>query len=51
MFEKSGYNPRKCNSASILGTCIHREQPEVNLALPTNNSIMEIFEKNYDRWF
>ena len=45
MYEKSGFNPRKCNSASKLSGCIQREQPKVILALPTNNSIMETFEK------
>ena len=39
------YNPRKCNSASKLSGCIQREQSKVILALRTNNSIMEIFEK------
>ena len=45
MFEKSGYNPRGCNSASKLSDCIQREQSKVILALPTNNSILEDFEK------
>ena len=45
MYEKSGFNPRKCNSASKLSGCIQREQSKVILALPTNNSIMETFEK------
>ena len=40
MFEKSGYNPIKCNSASKLSGCIQREQSKVILALPTNNSII-----------
>ena len=39
------YNPRKCNSASKLNGCIQREQSKIILALPTNNSIMKIFEK------
>ena len=39
------YNPRKCNSASKLKGRIQSEQSKVILALPTNNSIMEIFEK------
>ena len=41
MYEKSSFNPRKCNSASKLSGCIQREQSKVILALPTNNSIME----------
>ena len=39
------YNPRKYNSASKLKCRIQSEQSKVILALPTNNSIMEIFEK------
>ena len=39
------YNPRKCNSASKLKGRIQSEQSKVILALPTDNSIMEIFEK------
>ena len=45
MYDKTMYNPRKCNSASKLSGCIQREQSNVILALPTNNSITEIFEK------
>ena len=39
------YNSRKCNSPSKLSGCIQREQSKIVLALPTNNSIVEIFEK------
>ena len=39
------FNPRKCNSANKLSSCIQREQSKVILAFPTNNSIMETFEK------
>ena len=39
------YKPRKCNSASKLSSCIQREQSKVILALPMNNSVMEVFEK------
>ena len=45
MHNKAMYNPRKCNSVSKLCGCIQREQSKVILALPTNNSIMETFEK------
>ena len=45
MHNKAMCNPRKCNSVSKLCGCIQREQSKVILALPTNNSIMEIFEK------
>ena len=39
------FNRRACISASKLNGCIQREQSKVILALPTNNSIMEPFEK------
>ena len=44
------YNPRKCNSATKLSSCIQQEQSKValptnNLALLTNNSIIKVFEK------
>ena len=46
MYDKSlMYNPRKCNSASKLSGCIQRGKPKVILILPTNNSVMEVFEK------
>ena len=45
MQNKTMFNPRKCNSASKLSACIQREPSKVILALATNNSIMEIFEK------
>ena len=45
MFKKSVYNSKKYNLASKLSGCIQREQPKTILALPTNNSIMETFEK------
>ena len=45
MFDKMTYNPRQCNSASKLNSCIQREQSRIILALPTNNSVIEIFEK------
>ena len=51
MFEKSGFNPRKCNLTSKLSDCIQREQSKVILALPTNNLIMETFEKTLTGWF
>ena len=37
MFEKSGFNLRKCNSASKLSVCIQSEESKVILTLPTNN--------------
>ena len=45
MYERSGYNPRIINSASKLSVCIQREKSKVILALPTNNTQMETFEK------
>ena len=39
------YNPRKINLGSKFSTCIQKEQSKVILALPTNNSILEIFER------
>ena len=43
--EKTGYNPRIINLASKLSGCIQREKSKVILALPTNNTQMEVFEK------
>ena len=43
--DKTGYNPRIINSASKLRGCIHREKSKCILALPINNTQMEIFEK------
>ena len=45
MYEKTMYNPTKCNSPSKLSSCIQREQSKIILTLPTNNSAIEIFEK------
>ena len=44
MFDKTTNTPRKCNSTNKLSCCIQREQSKINLALPTNNPVMEIFE-------
>ena len=45
MQDKTGYNPRIINSASKLSGCIQREKSNCILALPINNTQMEIFEK------
>ena len=45
MQEKSGYNPRIINSASKLSGYIQREQTKSILALPVNNTQVEVFEK------
>ena len=47
MQEKSGYNPRIINSTSKLSGCIQREQTKSILALPVNNTQVEVFEKHY----
>ena len=39
------YNPRKINLGSKFSKCIQKKQSKVILALPTNNSILEIFER------
>ena len=38
-------NPRKCNSASTLSGCVQHNQTKVIIALPTDYSHAEIFEK------
>ena len=45
MQDKSGYNPRIINSASKLSGCIQREKSKCILALPVDNTQMEVFEK------
>ena len=45
MNKKFGFNPRKCNSASTLSGCVQRNQSKIIIALPTNYSHAEIFEK------
>ena len=45
MYNKTMYNPIKCNLASKLSGCIQRKQSKTILALHTNNYVMEIFEK------
>ena len=45
MQDKTGYNPRIINSASKLSGCIQQEKSKCILALPINNTQMEIFEK------
>ena len=45
MQDKTGYNPRIINSASKLSGCIQREKSKCILALPVDNTQMEIFEK------
>ena len=45
MQAKPGYYPRIINSASKLSGCIQREQTRIILALPDNNTQVEVFEK------
>ena len=45
MQDKYDYNPRKCDSASTLSGCIEREMSKVNIASPTSNKVVDIFEK------
>ena len=45
MHDQYGFNPRKCNSASTLSSCIEREMLCVIIALPTSNEAVDIFEK------
>ena len=47
MHKKFDCNPRKCNSASTLSGCVQRNQSKVIIALPTNYSHAEIFEKKF----
>ena len=45
MHDTYGFNPRKCNLASILSGCIEREMSKVILALPTKLEHNQIFEQ------
>ena len=51
MQDKSGYNPRIINSASKLSGCIQREKSKCILALPVDNTQMEVFEKTLSGGF
>ena len=43
--DQYGFNPRKCNSASTLSSCIEREMSRVIIALPTSIKAVGIFEQ------
>ena len=45
MYQKFGFNPRKCNSASTLSGCIQRETSKVIITPPANFEHAAIFEK------
>ena len=40
-----GFNPRKCNSATSMSSCIEREMSKIILALSTKYEHVEIFEE------
>lgn len=45
MHKMHSLNPSTCNHASNLSGCIERHLSKVIIALPTNNDIVETFEK------
>ena len=51
MQDKSSYNPRIINSASKLSGRIQREKSKCILALPVDNTKMELFEKTLSGGF
>ena len=51
MQDKSGFNPRIINSASKLSGFIQREKSKCILALPVDNTQMEVFEKTLSGGF
>ena len=40
-----GFNPRKCNSTSLMSGCVERKMSKIILALPTKYDHNEIFEE------
>ena len=45
MYQKRLCNPRKCNSASSLSSCIQRDLSKIIIALSTSSSMVESLEK------
>ena len=45
MLERYAFNPRCCNSASTLSSCIEHKMDRVVLPLPTKLEHVEIFEQ------
>ena len=45
MHDQYGFNPRKCNSASALSSCIEREMSCVIIALRTSNEAVDTLNK------
>ena len=43
--ERFKFNPRKCNSASSLSGCVHKDKSKCFIALPTNSEHIILFEK------
>ena len=41
-----GFNPRKCNSASTMSSCIEHEMSKVIITLPTTSKHVKIFEQS-----
>ena len=39
------YNPRKCNTASSVSGCVHRNKSKCCIALPTDAEYVRAFEK------
>ena len=39
------FNPRKCNSASSLSGCVHRDKSKCCIALPTDTEHVRVFKK------
>ena len=50
MHQKFKFNPRKCSSASTLSGPIQRDMSKVIIYFPTKVEIVELTEKNIDRW-
>ena len=43
------YNPRKCNTASSVSGCVHRNKSKCCIVLPTDAEYVRAFEKNITR--
>ena len=46
-----GISARSCNSATSLNGCINRNKSKLIIALPTNQNIIQYFEKKSYWWF
>lgn len=45
MYDKYGFNHRKCDSASTLSACTERDIFKVMFTLLTSNELVKVFEK------